>query len=187
MCAVAGGHQILVSDLLFHGADLNARNVDGETPLTVAVFKQDYGVVNVLLEHVTRIGDAGIDLEAVGMGGLKAMELAVIQHAISQNAAVGDVDGNRPPDRKVAQDIIAALRVSGAAEAGEDVGSIFQAALQRINESTLDAATMLVLDELNSREVAAGIALNKALLDHSAIRFMQAQSLLLLKQDWACR
>lgn len=187
MRAAAGGHLLLVNDLLFHGADINAKNIDGETPLTLAVFKQDLGVVDALLGHATRLGDAGIDLEAAGMGGLTAMELAVILHAISQNGAAGGVDGNPPVDTKVAEDIISALRVSGAAEAVGDVGRIFQAALQRINERELDTATLLVLDELDARGVAAGIALNKALLDHSAIRFMQAQCLLLIKQDWEGR
>lgn len=185
LSAVQGGHLLLVNALLFYGADINTKNISSGTPLTSAVYKQDLDVVHALLAHEARNGDSGrrLDLNAAGLGGLTAMELAVIMRAAAQKEAaeiarlkkleeleglakleggdgLDEDDGLEEDDglvestkTRIANEIVEVLRLSGANEVEKDVDEIFGLVFLWSREAP-DAATSLLLDELKEPHVA---------------------------------
>ena len=179
LSAVQGGHLLLVNALLFYGADINTKNISSGTPLTSAVYKQNLDVVHALLAHEARNGDSGrrLDLNAAGLGGLTAMELAVIMRAAAQKEAaeiarlkkleelegLAKLEGGDELEEddglvestktRIANEIVEVLRLSGAVEVEKDVDEIFGSVFLWSREAP-DAATSLLLDELKEPHVA---------------------------------
>jgi len=61
--AVGGGYKEIVELLIAKGADVNAKYVDGETPLDAAEQERHTGIANLLRKHS---GKTKKELEAVG-------------------------------------------------------------------------------------------------------------------------
>lgn len=182
MTAVSAGDRLLVNQLLFYGADINAISIDGDTPLTIAVLRQDLEMVHALLGHGTANDDSSVHLDSAGLGGLNAMELAVVLRAAQEKKAAGRADGIQAQPIEVAEQIIHALRFYGFAEAEGSAGEICEVASLRISEGKLDVATGLLLDELNARGVVGDVVpykanISHAQIEHDDIRHLRSQYL----------
>lgn len=66
----AYGHDEIVELLLGSGADVNALDHDGNTPLHFAVFKNQKNIVEILLKHNARI-------DIVANDGMKPLDIAM--------------------------------------------------------------------------------------------------------------
>lgn len=74
--AAAGGHEDVIRWLVNHGADIDARDIDGETPLCHAIRLGNETTVRVLLELGAVVIDNHSVYHSIGQGKSKALDHA---------------------------------------------------------------------------------------------------------------
>lgn len=92
MCATWGLENV-AKTLLEHGAEINACDVEGKTPLHIAVENHHTGLVTVLLQQST------VDLYAMDRSGRTAFAIAL---AVKNNKAASAI---RAKDASVAEQV----------------------------------------------------------------------------------
>lgn len=118
--AAARGEVEIAASLLGAGADINARNVDGQTPLQAAVMAERAEMVRFLAEN-------GADLDTRGWHGLTALHIAASWGIEGMSQLLLDLGANSNARDAQGRTPLVLSRSEGRLPRGEDAGEVVRA------------------------------------------------------------